>query len=70
MTRLLCAIATIAYIFAHSPERPQGGLSEDAARWIGRTRAEVTEAALRSGVAQDLIRHSLAPGQKPATKTQ
>lgn len=68
MLRLICGIATVAYIFAHSPERPPTGLSDDAARWIDRTRAEVTEAAFRSGVGQEFVRHSLLPPEKAAAK--
>lgn len=65
MLRLACGIAIIAFIFAHSPERPKESVSEDAARWVERTRSGITEAALRSSAARDLVGHSLASAAKP-----
>jgi hypothetical protein len=66
---LACGIAIIGYIFAHSPERPSVTASDDAARWIDRTRADITEAALRSQAAQELVRRSLTSMDKaPSTR--
>lgn len=68
MFRLFCSIAIIAFIFAHSRERPEAGVSDDASRWIERTRTDLTATVLRSEAAQGLLRQSLAPEEKPAWK--
>lgn len=59
MLRLACGIAVVAAIFVNSPERPAAGPAEDASRWIDRTRAEIAQAALNSGVAQEALRRTL-----------
>ena len=68
MFRLVFAAAIIAFIFVHSPERPDRGFGEDAGRWADWTKREMAEAAIRSGAAQDLMKSAAAAEMKPALR--
>ena len=68
MFRLLLAAGIVGYIFLHSPERSSVGFAEDAERWAGWTKREMTEAAIRSGAAQQLVRNAAAAETKPAPR--
>lgn len=68
MLRLACGIAIVAFIFVHSPERPKESLSGEAARWVDRTRTEITEAALRSSTARDLVRRGFGADETAGAK--